>query len=159
MLTSHTNTRLVKVALPHLVHLFIHSNYFLWLQHLGDKVETIDAILNGKHDFSKTLNSAKKPIIIVGSTALQRTDGAVILAKIQKMSANLRAKGQIPSDWRVLNVLHRVASQVAALDLGYAPGAQKIRDTKPKVLFMIGADESVISRSDLAKDCFVIYQG
>jgi len=75
------------------------------------------------------------------------------------LSASLRAKGQIPSDWRVLNVLHRVASQVAALDLGYAPGAQKIRDAKPKVLFMLGADEGVITRSDLGKGCFVIYQG
>lgn len=129
------------------------------MQHLGDSPNVIDAVINGKDAFSKTLNSAKKPIIIVGSTALQRSDAAVILSKIQKLSSSLRAKGQIPSDWRVLNVLHRVASQVAALDIGYSAGAQKIRDAKPKVLFMLGADEGVISRSDLAKDCFVIYQG
>jgi len=81
------------------------------------------------------------------------------LAKMQKVCASLRAKGQVAPDWRVLNVLHRVASQVASLDLGYSAGAQKIRDAKPKVLFMLGADEGVISRNDLAKDCFVIYQG
>jgi len=52
-----------------------------------------------------------------------------------------------------------VASQVGALDLGYAPGAQKIRDAKPKVLFNLGADEGVIRRADLHKDSFVIYQG
>jgi NADH dehydrogenase (ubiquinone) Fe-S protein 1 len=128
-------------------------------QHLGENASTIDAILSGKDNFAKELQNAKKPVIIVGSTALQRADGAVILSKIQSLSATLRAKGQIPSEWRVLNVLHRVASQVAALDLGYNPGAQKIRDAKPKVLFMLGADEGVVSRSDLAKDCFVIYQG
>lgn len=126
---------------------------------MGESPDVIDSVLGGKSDFSKALASAKKPIVIVGSSALQRADGAVILAKIQKLSASLRAKGQIPSDWRVLNVLHRVASQVAALDLGYSAGAQKIREAKPKVLFMLGADEGVISRSDLAKDCFVIYQG
>jgi NADH dehydrogenase (ubiquinone) Fe-S protein 1 len=49
---------------------------------------------------------------------------------------------------------------VAALDLGYAPGAQKIRDAKGlKVLFNLGADEGVISRADLPKDCYIIYQG
>lgn len=57
------------------------------------------------------------------------------------------------------NSNHFSASQVAALDLGYSAGAQKIRDAKPKVLFMLGADEGVITRNDLAKDCFVIYQG
>jgi NADH dehydrogenase (ubiquinone) Fe-S protein 1 len=62
-------------------------------------------------------------------------------------------------DWRVLNVLQRVASQVAALDLGYKAGIEAIRANPPKIIFLLGADEGVISREDLPKDCFVIYQG
>lgn len=81
------------------------------------------------------------------------------MAKIQKLCKDLRGKGEIPSTWPMVNVLHRVASQVGALDLGYAPGAQKIRDAKPKVLFNLGADEGVVRREDLHKDCFIIYQG
>jgi NADH dehydrogenase (ubiquinone) Fe-S protein 1 len=126
---------------------------------LGDGADVVEALVNGSHSFSKKVSAAKKPIIIIGSTALQRADGAVLLSKVQRMCATLRAQGQIESTWPVLNVLHRVASQVAALDLGYAPGAQKIRDAKPKVLFNLGADEGVITRSDLNKDCFIIYQG
>lgn len=55
--------------------------------------------------------------------------------------------------------MQRVASQVAALDLGYTPGVAKIRANPPKVIFLLGADEGTISRADLPKDAFVIYQG
>jgi len=53
----------------------------------------------------------------------------------------------------------RVASQVAALDLGYKPGVDAIRKNPPKVLFLLGADADCITRADLPKDSFVIYQG
>lgn len=129
------------------------------MQHLGTGPDSLSAVLEGKHSFSKQLQNAKKPIVIVGSTALQRPDAPVLLAKIQKFCSTLRTKTNIDANWRVLNVLHRVASQVAALDLGYLPGAQKIRDAKPKVLFMLGADEGVIKREDLAPGSFIIYQG
>lgn len=48
---------------------------------------------------------------------------------------------------------------MAALDLGYKAGVDYIRKNPPKVLFLLGADEGVISRDDLPKDCFIIYQG
>merc|ERR1712183_60145 len=63
------------------------------------------------------------------------------------------------SDWAVLNVLHRVASQVAALDLGYNAGVAEARNAKPKVLWLLGADSGALTREDLPEDCFVIYQG
>lgn len=53
----------------------------------------------------------------------------------------------------------RVASQVAALDLGYKPGVDAIRKNPPKVLFLLGADANCITRADLPKDSFIIYQG
>merc|ERR1711990_778309 len=59
----------------------------------------------------------------------------------------------------VVNVLHRVASQVAALDLGYKSGVAEAREAKPKVVWLLGADAGAITREDLPKDCFVIYQG
>jgi NADH dehydrogenase (ubiquinone) Fe-S protein 1 len=61
--------------------------------------------------------------------------------------------------WKVLNILHRVASQVAALDLGYKMGVAEIRNSPPKVLYLLGADEGTITRADLPKDAFIIYQG
>ena len=48
---------------------------------------------------------------------------------------------------------------MAALDLGYKAGGQEVRDSRPKVLYLLGADEQTVSRADLPDDCFVIYQG
>lgn len=53
----------------------------------------------------------------------------------------------------------RVASQVAALDLGYKPGVEAIRKYPPKLLFLLGADAGCITRQDLPKESFIIYQG
>lgn len=45
------------------------------------------------------------------------------------------------------------------MDIGYKAGASSIKEQKPEVLFLLGADAGVVSRDDLGKDCFVIYQG
>lgn len=116
-------------------------------------------IAAGSHPFAKVLNGAARPAIIVGSGAFQRTDGAALYQLAQQIAHNARASSKAGHDWRVLNVLHRVASQVAALDLGYKAGVDAIRANPPKVLFLLGADEGAITREDLPKDCFVIYQG
>ncbi len=62
---------------------------------------------------------------------------------------------------KVVNILHHNASQVAALDVGYLPGLDAIRkSSKPiQLLYLLGADEGGISRRDLDKNAFVIYQG
>ncbi|WP_411016173.1 molybdopterin-dependent oxidoreductase, partial [Salmonella sp. s51884] len=112
----------------------------------------------GKHPFSKKLSSAKRPIVVVGSGALQREDGAAIHSALTAISQKLRA-GCDSSEWKVLNVLHRVASQVAALDVGYQAGVGASRSNPPKVLYLLGADEGPISRDDLPADCCIVYHG
>ena len=47
---------------------------------------------------------------------------------------------------------------MAALDLGYEAGVASIRQNKPDVLFLLGADAGAVTRADLPKDCFVVYQ-
>jgi len=113
----------------------------------------------GTHPFSKTLAAATNPIVIVGSEALQRTDGGAIISLVQQIADKAKVDSGAEADWRVLNVLHRVASQVAALDLGWKAGVSDIKAAKPKVLWLLGADAEAITREDLPKDCFVIYQG
>lgn len=48
---------------------------------------------------------------------------------------------------------------MGALDVGYKAGTSSISQLKPKVLFLLGADESRISSNDLSNNSFVIYQG
>ncbi|KAL3273033.1 hypothetical protein HHI36_014489 [Cryptolaemus montrouzieri] len=124
--------------------------------HLGTSAKAINDVANGSSPFSKVLKNAKKPLVIIGADLLKRSDGAAILSAAQSLAAQATNK---PEGWKVLNVLHKVASQVAALDIGYTPGVDKIREAKPKVLFLIGADEGAINKEDLPSDCFIIYQG
>ncbi|NXS79021.1 NDUS1 oxidoreductase, partial [Erpornis zantholeuca] len=128
-------------------------------EHLGESPQILKDIASGKHAFCKVLDHAKKPMVVVGSTALQRSDGAAIHAAVSTIAQNARAKSGAGADWKVMNILHRVASQVAALDLGFKPGVEAIRKNPPKVLYLLGADSGCITRQDLPKDCFIIYQG
>lgn len=126
---------------------------------MGDSIQILKDLAEGKHAFSKVLNGASRPVIVIGSGMLQRADGAAVYQLTQRIAQNARVASKVGHDWRVLNVLHRVASQVAALDLGYKAGVSAIRAHPPKVLFLLGADEGTITREDLPKDSVIIYQG
>lgn len=82
----------------------------------------------------------------------------IIIYKLDINSDTPQLRANADPDWRVLNVLHRVASQVAALDLGYTAGVAAVRQLKPKVLYLLGADEGAVTREDLLKGATVIYQ-
>lgn len=125
--------------------------------HLGDSPKIVDELLSGSHPFMEKLNNAKKPLIILGSQQLERDDGAAILSRVQQLSRKVSSK--VGGDWKVLNILQQVASQVAALDLGYKAGVEAIKERPPKVLFLLGADECLITRNDLPNDATVIYLG
>ncbi|XP_026688533.1 NADH-ubiquinone oxidoreductase 75 kDa subunit, mitochondrial-like isoform X2 [Diaphorina citri] len=75
---------------------------------------------------------------------LSRSDGAAVLALVQQLAAKVTCESDVPCDWKVLNILQKAASQVAALDIGYKPGTSAIREKPPKVLFLLGADEGSI---------------
>uniref|UniRef100_A0A8C4Q6N9 NADH-ubiquinone oxidoreductase 75 kDa subunit, mitochondrial n=1 Tax=Eptatretus burgeri TaxID=7764 RepID=A0A8C4Q6N9_EPTBU len=127
--------------------------------HLGDSPQVLKDLALGKHPFSEGLYSARHPVVVLGSSALQRMDSAAIHAAVSAIAHRAHVSSGADTNWRVLNVLHRVASQVAALDLGYKPGVDAIRKGSPKVLYLLGADAGAISHEDLPKDCFIIYQG
>nr|XP_034309222.1 NADH-ubiquinone oxidoreductase 75 kDa subunit, mitochondrial [Crassostrea gigas] len=127
--------------------------------HLGDSTEVLKQLADGSHPFCKKLNKALRPMVVVGSTSLQRKDSQAIHNAVSTIAQTARVQSGCGEEWKVLNVLHRVASQVAALDLGYKAGVDYIRKNPPQVLFMLGADEGVLTRDDLPKDCFIIYQG
>ncbi|XP_023146073.2 NADH-ubiquinone oxidoreductase 75 kDa subunit, mitochondrial [Amphiprion ocellaris] len=127
--------------------------------HLGESAKILQEIASGTHPFSQILAKAKHPVVVAGSSCLQREDGAAIMAAVSTIAQNARVSSGVDETWKVLNVLHRVASQVAALDLGYKPGVEAVRKNPPKVLFLLGADSGCITRQDLPKDSLIIYQG
>ena len=75
-------------------------------QHLGDSTKTLQDIASGKHPFSKELASAKNPMVIVGSGALQRPDADALHSAVISIANSVSKPDS--KDWRTLNVLQRV---------------------------------------------------
>ena len=107
-------------------------------------------------DFGKKLASAKRPMIVVGSAVAEHPDAKSIFESvgtfIDKNGANFST-----SEWQGYNVLQRAASRAGAYEIGFATPSQSVADTKPKVIWLLGADE--ITEKDLPSEAFVIYQG
>ncbi|XP_076755828.1 NADH dehydrogenase (ubiquinone) 75 kDa subunit [Xylocopa sonorina] len=128
-------------------------------EHLGQSPETITQLRNGTHPFSNALKSAKKPLIILGIEQLTRRDGGKILSETQLLAQSLGKSSMAPdAEWKVLNILHTNASQVAALDLGYLSSVEEIKEQQPKVLFLLGADDANIKKEEFPNSC-IIYIG
>lgn len=81
--------------------------------HLGEDANIIRQLADGSHPFASKLKGAKKPLIILGADTLKRPDGSAILSAVQSLSSGLQ--GSVDKNWKVLNVLHKVASQVSSI--------------------------------------------
>ena len=64
-------------------------------------------IIDGRHQFSKKFAAAKRPVVVVGSVALQRPDGAAIHSMANSIASTANTED---GDWKVMNVLHRVCT-------------------------------------------------
>ncbi len=83
-----------------------------------------------------------KPMFIIGQGALNRRDGAAVLAMAAALSL-----GVVKDGWNGFNILHDEAALPGALDLGFVPGEGGL-DTGAMleagaldVLFLLGVDE------------------
>jgi len=100
--------------------------------------------------------AGEKPMVIVGQGALNRADGAAVLAAAAKLAIEI---GAVKDGWNGFNILHTEAGLVGALDLGFVPGEGGL-DTGAMlaggvdVLFNLGADEV-----DVPAGAFVVYLG
>jgi NADH-quinone oxidoreductase subunit G len=122
-------------------------------EYLGAGAQTLKELADGRHSFAETLKAAQKPLVIVGTGAAARRDGATVLALAARIALDV-GKGDGAD---AFNLLHTAASRVAGLDLGFVPKDGKLLDTAAlDVLYLLGADE--IPADKLGK-AFVIYQG
>ena len=125
--------------------------------YLGAGPETLAEIASGKHSFSEVLKGASHPLVIVGTGALSRPDGAAILSAAAALTKDI---GAVTAEWNGFAVLQTAAARVGALDLGFVPGegghdlAAMVRPSALDVLFNLGADEV-----EIGPGAFVIYQG
>jgi NADH-quinone oxidoreductase subunit G len=132
------------------------------VEYLGAGPETLKDLAEGKGAFAKILKAAERPMVVLGSGALVRADGAVVLAVGRKLAESC---DMVREDWNGFNVLHRAAARVGGLDLGFLPGEgghdlagilERASSGRIQAVFLLGADE--IDMSALG-GAFVIYQG
>lgn len=123
-------------------------------EHLGADVSALKAALSGK--FGEKLASAKRPMIIVGSAATEHQDAKAIYETVGSFAEKHSNNFNTP-EWQGYNVLQRAASRAAAFEVGFTTPSPEVAQTKPKIVWLLGADE--VSPSDLPSDAFVIYQG
>jgi NADH dehydrogenase (ubiquinone) Fe-S protein 1 len=75
-------------------------------EHLGSEPADILKLLHNPNDFIKKLQSAKRPLVLVGSSVLEREDGHAVLNAVGTLVENLSKT--VEPGWNVYNVLHRV---------------------------------------------------
>jgi NADH-quinone oxidoreductase subunit G len=125
--------------------------------YLGAGPETLAELAAGRHAFADTLKKAQHPLILVGSGALARPDGAAVAALAAKAAVEL---GAVKEGWNGYALLHWAAARTGALDIGFVPGAGGLRAADMTdagaldLTFLLGADEI-----EIPSGAFVVYLG
>ena len=127
---------------------------------IGSKTDDIKKIINNENDISKKILLAKKPIIIIGESALELKSGKYIFEELKKFLVN---NNLVNENWNALNILPQNASTVGLLDLKILPTEKEdnssffnnLNNKKFKFLYLMASDNL-----DFKKDNeFVVYQG
>lgn len=124
--------------------------------HLGNSGKVLEEIASGNHPFCERLSQAEIPMVIMGSSAFERSDCQGIINAINKIGENTNVINKSES-WNGINILHNEASRTAALDIGIESKPDYLANNSPKVVYLLGADN--IRPEDIPEDAFVIYQG
>jgi NADH-quinone oxidoreductase subunit G len=125
--------------------------------YIGAGTDSLSDLAAGKGSFADVLKNAQHPIVLVGSGAIARHDGAAVLALAAKLASDL---GAIKDGWNGFAVLQDTASRVGALDIGFSPSAGGLSAAQMTtfgtldVLFLLGADEIKVPDGT-----FVVYIG
>ena len=127
---------------------------------IGNNTDIIKKIINKEHKFSQTLLSAKKPIIIIGESALELKSGKYIFEEFKKF---LVKNNLIKTDWNPLNILIQNASTVGLLDLRILANEKEndfiffdnLANKKFKLLYLLGSDNLEFKKNNE----FIVYQG
>jgi NADH-quinone oxidoreductase subunit G len=126
---------------------------------LDGDIENIKNIIEDKHEISKLIKEAKKPLIIFGQSAL-RSDTAKYL--FESVKSFLNKNDKISTEWNSLNVVSENASTVGSFDLGLyktEDGSNEVlndlENNKFEIVYLLGQDSLRFKKQNE----FIIYQG
>ena len=127
---------------------------------IGNKTDDIKKILENESTYAKKITSSKKPIIIIGESALETRSGKYIIDGFKKF---LKKNNFISKDWNSFNFLPQNASTVGLIDLNILPNNEdkqnsffeKLENKKFKLLYLLGSDNLDFKKNNE----FIVYQG
>jgi NADH-quinone oxidoreductase subunit G len=123
---------------------------------LDGKTQTLKDIFDGKHDLSKQIISANKPMVILGESLLNLNSSKYFFNKIKDF---LIKNEKISEDWNPFNILSCDASTVGSYDLGLVNEDNNLlgdlQNHKFDVVYLVGQDNLNFDK----KNEFIIYQG
>jgi len=126
---------------------------------IKNDTETIKNIIQNNHELSDLIKNSKKPIIILGQSALKLRSSKYIFEEIKKY---LKNNNKINKEWNSLNIISNNASTVGSYDLdilssnnGKNLTLEKIKNNNFQILFLFGQDNLKFNK----KNEFVIYIG
>lgn len=123
-------------------------------EHLGTDAAALQQTLAGP--FAEKLRSAKRPMIIVGSSCVEHPDAKIIFENIGSF-VDKNATNFLTPEWQGYNVLQRAASRAGAYEVGFVTPSTSVTETVPKFIWLLGADE--ITADEIPSGAFVVYQG
>ena len=127
---------------------------------IGANTSIVKDIISGEHTIAKKIKKSKKPIVIIGESALIGNSGQYIFESIKLF---LKENNFIRKDWNALNILNQHASRVGAIDLGIYSITEnenfeffnKLENNKFKFIYLLGVDNINFEK----KNKFIVYQG
>jgi len=127
---------------------------------IGSSTLLIREIISGSHEISNKIKKAKKPIVIIGDSALYGKSGKYVFEALKNF---LYQNNFIRKDWNALNILTQQASRVGAIDLDvYSINKtenfsffNKLDRDEFKFIYLLAADNINFEK----RDKFIVYQG
>ncbi len=127
---------------------------------VSNKTDEIKKILNKEGEIAKKLFSSKKPLIIIGESALEIKSAKYLFEGLKNI---LIKNNFINREWNAFNFLPQNASTVGLIDLKILSREdeeknsffEKLNNNKFKLLYLLGSDNLEIKKNNE----FIIYQG
>ena len=126
---------------------------------LDGDINNIKDITEDKHEISRLIKEANKPLIIFGQSALISSSAKYLFESVKSF---LNKNNKISNEWNSLNIISKDASTVGGFDLGLyktKDGSNEVlkdlENNKFEIIYLLGQDNLQFKK----KDEFIIYQG
>jgi NADH-quinone oxidoreductase subunit G len=127
---------------------------------LGEDITELKNIIEGKSSINEKIKKSKRPLFIIGESALELKNAKYILDETKNF---LIKNNYINDSWNALNILIQNASTVGAIDLKFYNIENennfiffdKLKNQDLKLLYLVGSDNLEIKKNNE----FIIYQG